>query len=518
MRRACWLVGHLESLFPLYIVFLVFIAAATQGCVPTQGGRTAQLIDGSGKVMQPDAYYAGYSKKYVPYREKLATGNVDDVLQMMDEEESRIRAKSVEDAALAEQLRLVGLMERASLSLQIGETEKALKYCCLGQEMIEERASESYFKEGMSSLWKAMTDVGGVGEFGRYDAPGYEKIMLLDIASMAYLLEGDERAFNIARLAIEWQDAEKEKFTAELEKKVEELGDEKKADNEREKANSYRLMSVLEHEFSKYEKTALTVPNAFVNPFGDYVIGMVNEFKSIKLKSLVSNAHIAYSEALELNPGSKVLQQAVKDTKERKSADHLVHVVALDGFVPEKKVLSIPIDRDIDVELPTFNPIPSKVAKINVMTAGGKLLATLSPVADVSALALRHQKDSLPYIQAMLLAAVLRDTAIVLAGDAMLGMGNLIGQIMDEHQEPDTTSWMTLPSTVMAARIYAPRGLKEIKIRTYNSHNKMLAEKKVNLSEGTQHFVLVRSIDETLYAYPSKKIWSPKTKAVNTES
>jgi hypothetical protein len=402
-------------------------------------------------------------------------------------------------------------MERASLSLQLGEADKALRYCNLGEALIEDRASESYVMGGLSSIWGVTTDIIGAGEFGRYEAPGYEKVLLLDLSSMAYLLKGDDRAFNVARLAIEWQDGEKEKFTRELEKKSETSAVEEKTDSAEQEQNSARLISVLQSEFAQYDRTALSVPNAFVNPFGDYVTGMVDEFKSFKLKSLLSNANIAYKQALELNPGSKVLQQAVADTKAKKSADRLIHVVALDGFVPEKKVLSIPVNHSLDVELVTYNPIPSKVAKIKVLTKGGHTLATLSQVANVEALALRHQKDSLPYVQTMLVASIVRDTMMVTAGEKIFkGLGGLIRQVTDSSQEPDTTSWMTLPSTVLAGRIYAPKGLKTLKIRSYNSKNKMLAEKIVNLSEGSQHFVLVRSVNETLHAYPSKKIWSPK--------
>lgn len=510
-----------------YILLLFVYAIILQGCVvPSElnknslrnslnslqlGNSGKAKLSTTDKIQKPTSYYAGYSKKYLPYRDKLAAGDSDAVLKLMEAEEEKIQKSSKSDKKLASKLRLVGLMERASLSLQLGKPDKTLHYCQLGQELIEERERESYLKGGLASLGHVGLDFFGVGELGRYNAPGYEKIMFLDLASMAYLLKGDDRAFNVARLAIEWQDDEKEKFTTELEKQTEVSGVNKKANSVQQQKNSERLLSVLHQEFSKYDNAALSVPNAFVNPFGDYITGMVNEFKSVKLKSLVSNAHIAYSQALKLNPKSKVLQQAVKDTKAKRQAHHLIHVIALDGFVPEKKVFSIPVDKNIDVELPTYNRIASKVAKIKVVTAGGKTLATLSPVADVEALALRHQKDSLPYIQTMMLTSVIRDTAMVVAADSLMGgLGGLVRSVTDSAQEPDTTSWMTLPATVMAARIYAPMGLKLLKVRSYNSQNKMIAEKTVKLSKGSQHFVLVRSINETMYAYPSKKIWSPK--------
>ena len=464
-----------------------------------------------GQVPGTESYYTGYSKECLPYRKKLSSGQVKDVQKMMVEKEDEIRKSAKTHSEMMAQFRLVDWMERASLSLQVGDADKTLEYCRFGQELIEGRESESYGSEAVSSIGSFFTDIVGAGEYGRYDAPGYEKVLLLDLASMAYLLKGDDRAFNVARLAIQWQDEEKERFEKELEEIIKEEREKQTKDKEETPKTAGRLDAALNYEFSKYEDVALTVPNAFVNPFGDYVTGMINEFKSVKLKSLVSNAHIAYQQALKLNPESKVLQQAVRDTKKRKSAGCLIHVVALDGFVPEKKVLSIPIDRDLDVELPSYNPYKSKVSKIKVSTMNGKVLATLSPVANVEALALRHQKDSLPAIKAMVFGATIRDAGIVLVADWVLGAGGFARKYTDKYMEPDTTSWMSLPATILAARFYSPKGLKKIKIRSYNSKGKKIAEQTVKLSKGNRHFVLVRSIDKTLYAYPSKKIWSPKS-------
>lgn len=457
------------------------------------------------------SYYTGYSKKYLPYRQQLAAGQADKVVAAMIAEEQAISDKQQKEVNLAEELRLVDLMERASLTLQTGDAEKTIFYCGLGQQVIEDRESESILNGAMSSIGSLFVDSLGAGEFGRYDATGYEKVLLLDFASMAYLLKGDDRAFNVARLAVEWQALEKEKFEQELEQVREKSADQQQKKSIEKQQHAQRVTGILDSEFAKYDNVALTVPNAFVNPFGDYVTGMVNEFKSVKIKSLLSNAHIAYKQALKLNPKSKVLKKAVKDTKKKRSASRLIHVVALDGFVPEKKVLSIPIDSGFDIEIPTYEPIPSKVKTIKVMTGKGRVLATLSPVANIEALALRHQKDSLPGIQAMVVAATLRDAAVVGAGNAFLGVGGLMRQLLDDHQEPDTTSWMTLPSKVLAARIYAPNGLKKLKIRSYDSKGRKLAEKIVKLGKGSRHFVLVRSIDKTMYAHPSKKIWSPKS-------
>lgn len=485
------------------------------GCVPQQGYYQAQQLNTANQSKGTHSYHSGYSKKFLPYRDKLAAGKVKEVQQAMLEEEKKKDGSLSSEEELASKIRLVGLMERSSLALQTGDPDQSLRYSKLAQELIEERESESYSKEFFSNVGGTLANVVGAGEFGRYNAPGYEKVLVLNLASMAYLLNGDDRAFNVARLAIEWQYEEKEKFEQELSKENEENEQKQgKEGAEKKKSNNsaaFGVMASLDKEFSKYDQKALQVPNAFVNPFGDYVTGMVNEFKSVKLKSLVSNAHIAYKQALELNPKSKVLKRAVADTKKKKSASRLIHVVAMDGFVPEKKVLSIPVAYDIDIEIPTYEPIPTSVGSIKITNMNNKVISTLHPVADIEALALRHQKDRLPGVYATVMASVVRDVGIVKAGnDIMGGFGNIMKNLLDSSQEPDTTCWMSLPSRILASRFYAPAGLKTFKVATFDKKGRKLSEKVVKLNKGKNHFVLVRSIDRTLNAYASKKIWSPK--------
>lgn len=499
------------------LCLVIFIVHILSGCVPPQRrGKGRYLVPPSSQSQQQqlgkvETYYSGYSQTFQPLKQQLAAGKIDDVKLALSEEETKVEQTAASEADLAKKLRLIGLMERASISLQTGDAEKTHKYCDLAQDMVEEREYESYFNEGLSELEKLIGKLFAGGKFGRYDATGFEKVLLLDLEAMAYLLDGDDRAFNVARLAILWQDAEKEKFEVKLSGLNREADKEINKPEVKKSQEAAGIIGKLKAEYSKYDDVALMVPNAFVNPFGDYVTGMVNEFKSVKIKSLISNANIAYKQALQLNPKSKVLQQAVKDTKKKRSAKRLIHVVCLDGFVPEKKVLSIPIYNELDIELPTYEPVPSDVATVKVTTMKGKVLATLSPVADIEAMALRLQKDALPGLQAMVVAAAIRDIAIVKLGDKIYsGLGNLFRRALDRFQEPDTTSWMSLPSTIMAARIYPPKGLKKIKVRSYDSKGKKLAEQVVKLGEGGRHFVLARSINKSLYAYPSKKIWTPR--------
>ncbi len=230
----------------------------------------------------------------------------------------------------------------------------------------------------------------------------------------------------------------------------------------------------------------------------------------------MDNARISYKKALDLNPKSKLLQLAYKQTAKKRAATNLIQVVAFDGFAPEKKVLSFAVPMKdltapLDVEIPVYNPIPSKVKTIKVTTPAGKVLTTLSPLASITSLAMRYQKDRLPLVQALVISSTLRDALIKEMGNNyMAGLGSLVGSIIDSAMEPNTSSWMSLPSDILGGRFHSSKGLKEIKVISYDAKGRQLAQKVVNLSKGDRHFVFVRSIDNTLTVYPSKTIWTQK--------
>ena len=51
----------------------------------------------------------------------------------------------------------------------------------------------------------------------------------------------------------------------------------------------------------------------------------------------------------------------------------------------------------IPIKLPIYQPVPSKVHKTIISDEQGNKLADLTPVADIEAICLRHQKDSAPF-------------------------------------------------------------------------------------------------------------------------
>jgi len=517
---------------------LTLLLAITTGCVPPSnigelvsanhlksiGNSFSSTATTPSKASKPTCaattYYTGYSKDFQPYKTCLLSGNLEDVLKRMSQEEAPIREKCDSDEEFAQKLGLLGLLERTSLALQAGDIEQSIRYSQLAELIFEDRENESYFSGGLASVGSMFANVVGAGEYGRYNAVGYEKVLLLNLKALDYLLMGDVRAFNVARLGIQWQAEEKEIFYKELEKVTEEnrATTDETAQNQNSDKSSVQdkasIFSAIKAEYAKYDSEALKVSSAFVNPFGDFLAGTVNEFKSVKDKSLLSNAHISYKQALQLCPNSRVLKLAVKDTKNKRSASNLIQIVAFDGLAPEKQVLKFGVlvpnlSAPLNVELPIYTAIPNRVKKIQVTTTGGKVLSTLSPIANITALAFRHQKDMLPATQSLVVSSTLRDALIKETGNRYLsGLGTLVGSVIDSTMEPSTSSWMSLPSQVLGGRFHSKRGLKKLKVVSYGTGGKRLAQQEITLSEGDRHLVFIRTIDTTLATYSSKPIWS----------
>ena len=83
---------------------------------------------------------------------------------------------------------------------------------------------------------------------------------------------------------------------------------------------------------------------------------------------------------------------------------------------------------------------------------------------------------------------------------------------LDKLLEPDTSSWMSLPKRILAARFHPPKHLKTIVITSYDAKGRRLAREKIKLGKGGRHFIFVRTTDKAMKVISGKKIWSPKEK------
>ena len=145
------------------VIFLILLSGSISltGCIPPQTGAPRGLKPTypypQQQIGKAGTYYSGYSQSFQPYKQQLSQGMIEEVELALAAEEEEILTETKEEAELVDKLRLVGLMERASIALQTGDAVKTRRYCTLAQNLIEERESESYMSQGFGELEKLMT-------------------------------------------------------------------------------------------------------------------------------------------------------------------------------------------------------------------------------------------------------------------------------------------------------------------------------------------------------------------------
>ncbi|GMR06137.1 MAG: hypothetical protein BMS9Abin25_0720 [Gammaproteobacteria bacterium] len=460
--------------------------------------------------------YAGYSKRFIPAKQLYMDGKLEELASFY---ESKIQAgKNNEDNSKAlKKLGVLQWLEQGTLDIDRGDFSKAVDDFSSAEKMLEKRKNASKLSVGLkkTSGWILGTVLGSE-EISAYKGEGWERVLMLNYKSIAYLLQGKRRAYNVTRRSIDWQNIEKKKFDKKLQQQNEKAKEEyeKEEKNNSEQANIVRkgLMAA----FAPMKAKASTVPSAYVNPFGFYVSGMIQEFESYNDRSLRDNAKISYKKALELNPKSKVLKQAVKDLAKpvAPAGTRLVQVVVADGFVPEKKVLSYNVrmgNSIIPLKMPIYEPVKSKVYRIEVRSSSGKRLAILSPVADIEAISLRQQLDMQPFLTVRAMTSFLIAATTDSVAKESRGFGGVILKTISEIRKvtsaPDTRSWMSLPATIQAARLHLRKGINKLEIRTYGKDGKKLSSEMVKIDPNSHNFVYARSIDNRLYTQSSERLW-----------
>lgn len=466
--------------------------------------------------------YKGYSEDFKHIRELMYSGQGSQVFSLYEQaKKAGIKptdtAKQLPEINFeSDSLAVLNRLEFATLSLDMGKPETSEKMLLQARDILNQPSGQSETEDMLEKgAYLAGEFFTGNEELQPYSPPGYEKVLMMNYQALSYLLNGKEKAYNATRAAIDLQNQEFEQFRAkqaEIEKEL--------AAKKEEKNLGLELpdVSTLFSKFyKKYDQQAETVPSAYVNPFASYLSGVVMEFDAYANASSVDDARRSYTKALSLNQDSLVIQKALTDLErvERSQSgkmdpnDRLLQLVVADGFVPEKKVVVniLPVlNTALTIQHPIVEPIESKVATIIVQDRKGKILAKTSKIADLSAIALRHQKDNENTRHLRSLVNVIRGFVEQQALNGLIPGGQFLGVVRDAHAHPDTRSWASLPSSFYGARLNLPNKIKKVTISSYDKTGKRLATTKVDLNKH-HNFVYVRSIDDKLTATPSKPLW-----------
>ena len=162
----------------------------------------------------------------------------------------------------------------------------------------------------------------------------------------------------------------------------------------------------------------------------------------------------------------------------------------------------------IPLEIPLYQPVTNDIGKIVLQSESGKTIATLSEIADIEALAMRHQKDSQPMRKLTIALSILRATAQTQM-ESRSQIGGLLSKASKklEIQSPDTRSWMSLPSRMMAARIHLKPGTKRVQLVTYNRQGKVVSRTPIEINPSDNNFIYGRNMGPTMQAYRTESLW-----------
>lgn len=447
--------------------------------------------------------YEGYSKDFVPIRNLIASGDFKRAYEL---EQLNIKDNGLD---------FLNSAEAGLLSIDTNHTPDAIEDFANAEHHLKQLMGRSVVEDSITEYGlEAMSLISGKGDMVEYIGEPYERILMLNYKSIAYLLNGERKAYNVTRRAIDWQNIERKEF----EKNIGEIKEQVKSNEnnpETKKASSYApgAFDLIFNQYKRYQSKANSVPSAYINPFGFYMAGIVQEFDSYEDASLRDNARISYKKALELNPRSKVIKRAIRATKRRPPRNkRLIHVIVADGFAPEKKTLSFTLNISgglVPIKSPLFEPVKSSVKTIKIK-AGRKVLATLSPIADIEAIILRNQLDKLPIEQARVMTAIGRNIGENILWN-QLGAIGVVGKLFRESfANPDMRAWMSLPKKISAARFYVSKRLKKITIISYDKRGRVLAKNHVFLNRKSHNFIYARSIEKAIYAQVNKNLWIKK--------
>lgn len=464
--------------------------------------------------------YAGYSESGLDVKQALATGGPDAALNAYvgkgvapaaPAAKPGERKNTPAPGAEVDTDGFLGQVEIGALSLDAGARDKAIESFALAEyDLVQKKLDSGVGAAAGDALGAIGEFITGNNELRDYVGAGYERILMLNYKTLAYLMDGDRKAYNVTRRAIDWQNIEKRRFEAELAAQQKDIEESKKDGSE--------AAGQVESLFSRMDALdarADTVASAYVNPLGYYIAGLVQELDSQEDVSLRDNARISYEKALELNPNSAVLRQAADELKQTvDSGKRRVHVIVADGFAPEKKTVmyGLPLDSQtvVPIKVPVMEPVVSGVRRIEVRDSRGRLLEVASPLADIEAIALRHQKDRQPALMARVILDTVR-SGIEKVGLNSLGIfGKIISNVRDATSHPDMRSWSSLPGSILAARVDVPDTLTEVRVVAIGDGGRELSSQTVTIGKKQHAIVYARTIDGFMTAQVNEALWTER--------
>ena len=258
----------------------------------------------------------------------------------------------------------------------------------------------------------------------------------------------------------------------------------------------------INNEKAKREAGLLT--NAYVNPFADYLNGMMMEFDGFDDATMRQNARISYNKVVELNPQCKDAKLASR-TVDRPLPERykLVHVILADGFAPiwQEKRGYYTLKKTNDTLIRWAEPVEVLTRTEGARVLIGRVKRPFSPLTRMSSIVRTDLFDN------MLTDSIVGVQSLLVSGTAGLFASELEPVLEQAKKKPEIRSWLTLPQTVYVARIAVPKKRKEIVIQTLDKEGRVLASRECELSDNGPTVIYAVSYDKHMIAFKNGYSW-----------
>jgi hypothetical protein len=191
-----------------------------------------------------------------------------------------------------------------------------------------------------------------------------------------------------------------------------------------------------------------------------------------------------------------------------------VVVIAGVGIGPFKREILLPIptgDGLLQWAVPSFEARPQPVEGVEISVTGGDRRVRTVVVEDIGLVAKENLEDRIAWLatKSAVRAVIKREMTQVLAeqgGDWGWVLGTALTVI---SERADLRAWQTLPQTWQAARVFLPPGRHELHVQALGGESTSLG--CFELEAGETMFILARTVETRLYAYPvgGRRIESP---------
>jgi hypothetical protein len=198
--------------------------------------------------------------------------------------------------------------------------------------------------------------------------------------------------------------------------------------------------------------------------------------------------------------------EAAKLAEDEPAADAAnIVVLAGIGLGPFKHATTVPIPTPsglLQWSVPSYEIRPQPISGVELTVADGDRSVQTVVVEDVGQVAKENLEDRIAWLIAKSTVRAFLKRELTHHLEEQGGIwGRLVGDVFTfVTEQADLRGWETLPNTWQAARVFLPAGSHDLHLKALGGEDLDLGT--FELLSGETMFVIARTVDEKMYAYP----------------